>query len=665
MHLMVQAVDMRMRVIKTLATLLVLRLTMGFLSLSKTYNSIATSTSELRFIQWKYFLPLVVLTGTSSLALASYSPVYDQELETLVQTTPDKALQIAATILNEAPNTNQRLIALYYIAHSNDMLNDLSSTKKAVKQGLLLAKKQQSERFIFEFTTFSVFEYELAGEFVMALKIANQNYQRAIKLDDERLIAISLTTRGQMHLNLSNHQSALKDIEESLTIFKKHNDKINISNSFNTLAIIYADLNDFKKSLKFYKESLNFDGGSSYDKSTIYYNLGTTYLELGDYVTAMKYFQKTINDASKVNDQYTVVFAKNGIADTYLKQKKYNESISMYSNNVKLFKEQNDVQMLFNINLSLAQAYCGKNEFKNALNYLAIAEQYSQKLDNKISKINILRTKEQLFKLQKNWAGAYHALNILTGIEKELNKFNKEKLIQELKIKYNAQFDQEKLELLQSKNDLQVSFIQQQKIKNELFSIIIGLITLLLLMTFYAYHAQKSQRKRLYKLSITDSLTQAYNRRYIVDYLRSLHSQNNSEAIAHSVVMIDLDYFKNINDTFGHEIGNKVLIYFANLVNQHIAQHGKIGRFGGEEWLIILENLTANEVTKLVTRIRKDYKSKIPENIPQNCDPNFSSGILLHAELYQDYDQILQDVDKALYSAKSSGRGKDNIVNQE
>jgi diguanylate cyclase (GGDEF)-like protein len=591
--------------------------------------------------------------------------VYDQKLEKLVQTNPENTLKLANTSLKSASNANEKLIALYYSAQASNMLNQFSDTKDTVKKGLLLAQKQKSEHFIFEFTTFLVFEHELAGEFVEALKIANQNYQRALALDDDRLIAISLTVRGQMYFNLSDHQSALKDVKESLTIFQQNNDKTNISNSFNTLALIYTSLNDFEKSIEFYKESLNVYSEALYDDSTIYYNMGATYLELDNYTMALEYYNKAIDAATQVKDKYTVNFAKNGIADTYLNQDKYDDAIQLYLVTIKDFQKDDDIQMLLNVNLSLAQSYNGKGEFTAAINYLSKAKQYSQSLDSTLSNINVLRVEEQLFKSQSKWQDAYNSLELLTTSENELNQSNKENLIQELRVKYNAQFNQEKMKILQSNNKLKDDFIQQQQIKNNYLSIIIGLTAFLLLATLYAYGAQKKQRKHLIKLSTTDTLTKSYNRRFIVDYLKSLHLKQNNKVVAHSVIMVDLDYFKNINDTFGHETGNKVLIYFTEVVNQHAARHGKIGRLGGEEWLIILENFDASKVMQLLTVIRKDYRNNIPKNIPKDCELNFSCGVLLHAHLYQDYDQILKDVDKALYSAKHDGRGTDSIVYQK
>ncbi len=620
--------------------------------------------SPIFFIQWKYILLLIISLTVSFPSLAYYSEVYDQKLEKLVQTKPEKALQIAQAALQTASNTDEKLINYYYSAQASHMLNHFFETKETVKKGLLLAQKKESERFIFEFTNFLIFEDELAGEFIEALKKANQNHQRALELNDDRLIAISLTIRGQMYLNLSDHHSALQDLKKSLAIFQKNNDKINISNSFNTLAIIYTSLNDFEKSIEFYKESLKIDSDATYDKSTIYYNIGSTYLELDNYTRALEFFNKSIDAATQVNDDYTINFAKNGIADTYLIQDKFDKAITLYLNTIKSFQDNDDIQMLLNVNLSLAQAYNGKNEFETAQNYLSKAEQYSQSLDSVLSKINVLRIKEQLFRAQNKWQQAYKSLEQLTTLESKLNQSNNENLIQELRVKYNAQFDQEKMEILKSNNSLKDGFIQQQKLKNNYLSIIIGLTAFLLLATFYAYSVQKKQRKSLYKLSTTDSLTKAYNRRYIVEYLKNLHSQNKVGS-SHSVIMIDLDYFKSINDSFGHETGNKVLIYFIQTVTQHIRPFGKIGRMGGEEWLIILENFDSTKIMQLLTLIRNDYQSNIPNNIPKDCKLNFSSGVLLHAHLYHNYDRVLKDVDKALYSAKNQGRGHDSIVNQE
>ena len=614
-------------------------------------------------LSYLFIILFSISLSTNSWAL--YSDVYDRELNKLVQINPEKALKIASKRLKSAYSDDDKLVAIFYLADSYNMLNQFSQYKDLLEKGLTLAKKLNNSLFIFEFTRFRVFQYEMDGEYLKALNLANENHQMALKLEDDRLIAISLRVRGKMHLNIDDNQSALSDLEKSIEIFKKHHDKTNLSNSYNTLAIIYEYFGDYENSIKFYKESLVADDNSNYDNATVYYNIGASYLELHNYDTALEYFEKTINSAKKVKDLYTINFAKSGIADTYLEQGKYDKAKVLYLSTLKDFEKDNDVQMLFNINLSLVKASIMANDFEQAQYYMSQAELYSATLDSTLSKNNILIRKVQLFKAQKKWMEAFNALVKQHELENELNAINKDKIIEELKVKFNAQFDQKKMMLLEQKNNLQQDLIYQHKTRTKYLQVIVALVGFLLLGTFYAFLVQKRQRKHLYKLSTTDSLTQAYNRRYIVDYLKEMHSKRNVDGFSYSVIMIDLDFFKSINDTYGHEMGNKILIVFTNIVKKHVTNIGKIGRIGGEEWLIVLSKLGKKEIEYLLSQIRKEYNTQKPDSLPSDSHLNFSSGILLKCEHFQDYDKILNEVDKALYKAKTNGRGQDFFISSK
>ncbi len=612
--------------------------------------------------QFGHLLLIVLFLNITTSCWATYSSVYNKELEHLVQTQPRQALEVAKKSLINANDNKSKLLALFYITDAYNMLNNYLKIDEFANQGLLLAQKTNNQRFIFEFTYFKIFQLELSGDYHGALQLANSNVKRAKTLTDERLLGMGLTVRGQMYLNLGNHQFALRDVEQAIQIFKNNNDEKNISYAFNTLAIIYADFDDFENSIKFYKESLKAFTVNSFDQSTVFYNMGSAYVELKQYNTALEYYKMAIDSAKVFNDEFTITFSKNGIADTYLKQEKYDDAIKIYHTTIKLFQQINDIQMLFNVNLSLAQAYIGKKDFDRAEKHLSRAEKYSSTLNIDVSQLNLLKTREHFYELQELWDKAYATLKQRADLENTNFQTNKEKFVEELKIKYNARFDQEKMKLLQQQNNLQESLISQGKEKNNYLVIIIGLGALIFLFTFIAFLIQKKQRKNLYILSTTDSLTNTYNRRYIISYLKDLMSKKPTTQ-DFAIVMIDLDYFKRINDTYGHEIGNQVLIHFANTVKQHLEKGEIIGRIGGEEWLMILNNQKDEEIRQVLESIRKNYQQNKPASISKDCQLNFSSGIIRQAHNYPNYDQILNDVDKALYKAKNSGRGTDCFYN--
>lgn len=169
--------------------------------------------------------------------------------------------------------------------------------------------------------------------------------------------------------------------------------------------------------------------------------------------------------------------------------------------------------------------------------------------------------------------------------------------------------------------------------------------------------ANISMRQNLYEMTITDALTGLYNRRYLDKVLEreiSIAQQNNQII---SIIMIDLDYFKKINDTFGHEAGDLVLKTVSNLLQEKTRKSDFVCRYGGEELTILLPNvslLNANkrseDIRIAIKQLNIIYKNQSLPNITA------SFGIANFPQHGLTSQAILRAADTALYQAKQQGR---------
>ncbi|MBC7086984.1 MAG: GGDEF domain-containing protein [Tissierellales bacterium] len=158
-----------------------------------------------------------------------------------------------------------------------------------------------------------------------------------------------------------------------------------------------------------------------------------------------------------------------------------------------------------------------------------------------------------------------------------------------------------------------------------------------------------------------DFLTGAYNRIYIQNTLPSdiYKSAINNSPI--SVIMADLDNFKNINDSFGHLVGDEVLKSFTNLVKIHIRENDWIARFGGDEFIIVLNNTNLENAYKVAERIRTNLENtKITYNdIQIQITASFGVYEIEEDEVKDDYHKAIEKADLELLKAKKKGK---NIV---
>ena len=162
----------------------------------------------------------------------------------------------------------------------------------------------------------------------------------------------------------------------------------------------------------------------------------------------------------------------------------------------------------------------------------------------------------------------------------------------------------------------------------------------------------EERTKELEELSVTDQLTKLYNRRKIDSILLTEIEQARRYNQPFSLILIDIDYFKKINDRYGHLVGDRVLQIIARLFSSNIRKTDMVGRWGGEEFLIISMEKDLDKVLIFVEKLRAlvdNYKFDIVGNI--TC----SFGVA-HFSQGDTVDSLLRRTDVALYDAKKSGR---------
>lgn len=164
----------------------------------------------------------------------------------------------------------------------------------------------------------------------------------------------------------------------------------------------------------------------------------------------------------------------------------------------------------------------------------------------------------------------------------------------------------------------------------------------------------------LRELSIRDPLTNLYNRRYLADISEEFFLLSKRNKTDLSVLMIDIDKFKNVNDTYGHDIGDKVIKLLAKTLTNYVRKSDIVSRLGGEEFAIIFPNTNVEDAKNKAEEIRQEIELLIVElENTSNLSFTVSIGVsCLNFELDIEFDDILKKSDDALYEAKKSGRNR-------
>ena len=164
----------------------------------------------------------------------------------------------------------------------------------------------------------------------------------------------------------------------------------------------------------------------------------------------------------------------------------------------------------------------------------------------------------------------------------------------------------------------------------------------------------EESRKDMEKLALTDTLTGLFNRRYIFDFI----ADEKLEEKGCSIIMGDIDHFKKINDTYGHPVGDIVLKKISHTMKSIIGEKGMVARFGGEEFLIVLPNMTSKDAYTYAEQLRIKIERLQMKECPSGT--TISLGV---AESFkgQDIDEVIKIADELLYLAKESGRNRTKV----
>lgn len=492
---------------------------------------------------------------------------------------------------------------------------------------------------------------------------------------------------------LSNHRRA-SAYEYMKTFYENANKEEALEKILKNLAYMVKVEKTYKKYDQMIKHAIELYELSEDSKTSYYKVIALDALAYYDYVTFNN--AKSAERLSQILELNPTAYQyKTGLANLEIDQGNYEKAFSLYDEALKLIASENsEINRYFNeaykVKTNIAYAYFEIGDVENAIDQYRQAqsflaeEDYDYLIDLKLSLANLFYASQNYEETQRliNELNREHpkSTSLLKNVipiqairELEANLTfqmgayeNAAKLFYELNlnphsvlkpeenIAANEQID--RFNKLESRKqiDLLEKLAQEQVEKNEIqkkflwvaFSTIFLLMILVGVFIGLIYYYKK-QRGILFTLSITDPLTKIYNRRKIVQSFEAI------EKGERCVALIDIDYFKAINDTYGHVVGDEVIFRVAQTISSSIRPQDQVGRYGGEEFLVILDTPDIQEAVQIGERIRLNV-----ENLTwpyENLKTTISIGVI---QVTEASDILLTEVDALLYESKENGRNQ-------
>lgn len=517
------------------------------------------------------------------------------QLNVLVANTDSLALEAQAEVYSALAELN-----LYHQNYTN-ALNLIEPMQ------VILAKLKHS-RLEFQFNHQIGRILKVNGQFKQALPYFLSAHRGVMALTDER----TEFRRQYLQMLMARIQARLQNYRYSRSI------------SSEALEIAYH--NDFKELLP----ELHLVHGAAIQMLE-----GPTDQVLSEYDKA----SHAVDDRARGRTQ---MLALNNIGSVYLFRANYEKALDYLGQGMKIAKRlQNDREIhVMNFNAGYIQVLQ-----KQQLRGLELMEQayeiYKAKTTLATQAIMLGHLADAF-----NSVGLHEkentALREYRKIKDEVLAVERDRVYSELQVQFDAQEQALKIKLLEQESRLRDERLASAKKENLWFSGLIVLLLFGLVSTLLGISRARRLNTRLDEISKRDPLTKLYNRRVLVDL---------KQQVGDLVLLLDVDHFKQINDEYGHDIGDVVLTELAKRLLENVRKEDWVLRWGGEEFLLVLREVEAGFV---VARIQK-VLSSIREHTIAGLDVSVSGGaVLLHDR--EAMKQVLKQADTLLYQAKKSGR---------
>ena len=466
------------------------------------------------------------------------------------------------------------------------------------------------------------------------------------------IIALAHIVLNRIQLAKGNYQEAFDSAKTAYQLFEKAGNDYEKALALKEIADIHIALYNYELAIEqLQRAKLALTKFNEQEQYKVADQLAYAYEEKGDLIKAIELYESIKKDVRRFESD-------NGYAYILIKLTELNIKLNSLSQAESYLTESNtlsvtDSWILTLYNFTKSEWYLATAQLQAALSFhekIAAAQQQSWPKSLKERYLNLtsqlaaatgdtslqIASQQQLISLIKD---KQQAIANNTLISARLN-FNYEQQILEIsRLEHESKLQQKLLSVAEDK-----SFWQGLTM----------MITCLCLLLFAVYTFKQVRQKKYFEiLALKDELTGIANRRAILNLKRSVMLQNKLNQQVSSLISIDIDHFKAVNDQYGHDIGDELIISITNTIVQTVRCSDRVGRVGGEEFLIVLENQSLEHAKDIAERIRLSVAEK--EHTSLSISATISLGVIEIAP-NETSEQAAKRVDLNLYTAKRSGR---------
>lgn len=472
---------------------------------------------------------------------------------------------------------------------------------------------------------------------------------------------------GDIHISLGITQSRTGDVRTAILSYKaaydcylNAQDIAGQAKSLIGLGNEYSVIGDNNLALSYYEKALNIAqaAGNKFGESIILLNVADIYLMMNNEEKARETYLNAMQASELAHFDIGVSMGRMGLAKVYISQKDWLNALELTQQLESENKAVGDLQTLFVVHLFQAKSHLGLHNVNAALIAVEKAKMLQGGSENTQPTMDLQAVIEEIAVYEKDFEVAYYNLKTRFEWFKENVSEENVKQLQRLKIEFDTQLKEKLNESLQQDNELKQLKIDQQRNELKIWVLILALCLAVILIIGIVLIFQTKNRNRFKNMAMNDFLTSSPNRRAILQFAKEQFNRSRRYKVPLTVALIDLDYFKQLNDQYGHDVGDKVLIEFAKVCVKTLREQDKFGRYGGEEWLLVMPDTELAHSFQVFERLRKEMESVCIGECKADTKVRFSMGAAKRSDKDVSIEALIKRADENLYLAKEQGRDK-------
>ncbi|MBN1196624.1 MAG: diguanylate cyclase [Candidatus Aminicenantes bacterium] len=379
---------------------------------------------------------------------------------------------------------------------------------------------------------------------------------------------------------------------------------------------------------------------------------------------AMKIKQEALDRARKINDDYLVSICLHDIGYALILGKKYSRALEIYRSIIQRETALENPRAINMAKLNITYIYSEMGRWREALE---LAEQTLDSVRrNQLGELEpkLLEQVIDLLERQGRNAEALKRQKELTELNDRKFRRELERKLTEIRDRYRLMEQESEIRILRQDKEIRSLQLGRQRI---LILSMIGLAFFLLLMAVLAFFGYRTKRRancnleilnrRLDELSRHDALTKLSNRRDMMEKLQILKARADRDGSPLSMLMIDMDLFKSINDTWGHEQGDRVLQAVARTLRERIRGQDLLARWGGEEFLVALAGTARKGALQAAEQLRRAVEITALQVDGATISVTITVGVAQYKPK-EDLQTVITRADNQLYEGKRAGRNR-------